>query len=157
MAKGNGALLCQLMANRGELLRQLQDMVEATAWTRPEPEEWSTMEVLLHLADVDLLMVRRFGEILAGKEVMTGYSIADWEASRKAAERDGIAGVLLRLNAARQEVLQTVSGLSEADLERSSRHVKYGPMTSLGLVEMELRHDLDHAQQIAKTRAVVEK
>ena len=157
MGQENALLLRDLLANRGQLLQRLQDLREDTAWTRPEPEEWSTVEVLLHVEDVDQLAVRRFAEIRSGKTAMTGYNIADWEEARSAAQRDGLAGVLLRLHATRQEVLQAVSELSDADLEKAASHPRYGQMTIRQVIEMQLRHDLDHAQQIAKTRAIVEK
>ena len=157
MGQENARLLRDLLANRGQLLQQLQEMREDTAGTRPEPEEWSTVEVLLHVADVDELAVRRFGEIRSGKPAMSGYNTADWEKARTSAQRDGLAGVLLRLHTARQEMLQAVSDLSDADLEKAASHPRYGQMTIRQVIEMGLRHDLDHAQQIAKTRAAVEK
>lgn|SRR5450756_335925 len=157
MGRENAQLLRDLLANRGQLLQQLQGLREESAWTRPEPEEWSTVEVLQHVADVDQLAVRRFSDIQSGKANMTGYDRADWEGVRKAAEEDGLAGVLLRINSARQEMLQAISDLSGADLEKAASHPRYGRMTIRQVIDMELRHDLDHAQQIAKTRAVVEK
>ncbi len=156
MGKGNAGLLAEMLAARGELLQSLQGLREDKAWTRPEPNEWSTAEVLLHVADVDRVQVRRFGDILEGEADLTKYDIAEWEGERKEAQMDGLAGVLLRLCAAHQGVVEAVSTLAEADLERSARHAKYGPMTGRQLAEMLMRHDRDHAQQIAKTRAAVE-
>ncbi len=156
MGKRNATWLCEMLAARGELLRTLEGLREDTAGTRPEPNEWSTVEVLQHVADIDQLMVRRLAEIQNGAPDLSKYDAAEWEGVRSAAEREGLSGVLIRLHAARLEVLETVSNLEEADLERSSRHARYGPMTGRQLVELEIRHDRDHALQIAKTRAAVE-
>lgn len=156
MGKENPGLLCDLLAARAELLKSLQGLREDTARKRPEPEEWSTVEVLQHVADIDQLMVLRFVEIQAGRPDLPKYDLADWEGARREAEREGLPGVLLRLGTARQEVLQAVSSLSQADLQKAGRHYRYGPMTTLQLVELLLRHDRDHAEQIAKTRATVE-
>lgn len=156
MGKENPALLCELLAARGELLKSLEGLRVETAWKRPEPNEWSTVEVLHHVADVNRLQLRRFDELRQGKPDLSGYQAAEWEKERAEAEEDGLPGVLLRLCAAHMEVLETVSGLGAADLERTSRHARYGPMTGRQLVEMLIRHDRDHAQQIAKTRAAVE-
>ena len=157
MGKANADLLCEMLAARGELLKQLKGLRGDRAQTRPEPNEWSVVEVLQHVADIDSLMVRRFGEIKAGKAELSPNTPADWEAARSAAERDGLAGVIRRLYATRTAVLDAVSDMEAADLERSAKHPRYGEMTMRQLVEMIVRHDLDHAQQIAKTRAVVER
>src|SRR5450759_2198418 len=82
MGRENAQLLRDLLANRGQLLQQLQGLREESAWTRPEPEEWSTLEVLQHVADVDQLAVRRFSDIQSGRTNMTGYDRADWEGVR---------------------------------------------------------------------------
>ena len=156
MGKENAALLCEMLAARGELLKSLQGLHLETAETRPEPNEWSTMEVLQHVADVDSVQLRRFGEVLQGKGDLSKYDPAEWEGARAEAARDGLSGVLLRLSAARLELLKAISTLTQADLERSGRHARYGLMTGRQLVEMVIKHDRDHAQQIAKTRAVVE-
>jgi uncharacterized damage-inducible protein DinB len=156
MGKENAGLLGELLAARGELLKSLQGLREDTARTRPEPNEWSTVEVLQHVADVDSLQLRRFDEVRQGKPDLSKYDGAEWEGERAAAERDGLSGVFLRLAAAHLGVLQAVSQLTSADLEKSSRHARYGSMTGRQLVEMLIRHDRDHAQQIAKTRAAVE-
>ncbi len=156
MSQGNADLLCGMLGTRGELLQQLQGLREDTAWTRPEPNEWSVVEILQHVADVDQLLVRRLRDVLAGESQLVAYDAMDWEADRKEAEKGGLAGVLCRFYALRTEALQAVSRLSATDLERSAVHPKRGPMTARQIVEMEIQHDRDHAGQIAKTRTVVE-
>jgi len=153
---GNADLLCEMLATRGELLRQLKGLREETARTRPEPNEWSVWEVLEHVADVDGLYSMRIGQILAGETELKANDPADWEAARSAAAKGGLAGVLQRFYAARVEVLRAVSELGPADMEKSGKHPIRGPMTIRQLIESVIRHDLDHAEQVAKTRAVVE-
>ncbi len=156
MGKENVDLLSGLLASRGELLRSLKGVSEATAWTRPEPNEWSVGEILQHLADVDGIQAVRFRQILAGETQLKSVDPADWEGPRSAAAREGLAGVLRRAYASRNEVLELVSNMGPADLEKAGNHPRFGRMTALQLTEMAMNHDLDHAQQIAKTRAVVE-
>lgn len=156
MGKENADLLSELLAARGELLKSLQGVRVDKAWTRPEPNEWSTAEVLQHVADVDGLQVRRFEELKQGKADLSKYDAAEWEGVRSAAEREGLPGIFLRLSATRLELLRAVSQLTADDLGKTSRHARYGPMTGKQLVEMLLKHDRDHVEQIAKTRAAVE-
>lgn len=156
MGKGNAGLLSEMLAARGELLKSLEGLREETAWMRPEPAEWSTVEVLQHVADVDSLQLRRFDEVQQGKADLSKYDAAEWEGDRAAAERNGLSGIYLRLCAVRLGALQAVSKLTEADLVKTGRHARYGPMTGRQLVELLIRHDRDHAQQIAKTRGAVE-
>ncbi len=156
MGKENVDLLSELLANRGELLKSLKGVKEASAWTRPEPNEWSVVEILQHLADVDGIQAIRFRQIAAGETQLKGVNPADWETPRAAAEREGLAGVMRRAYASRNEVLEMVSNMSAADLERAGNHPRYGSMKARQLIEMAIYHDLDHANQIAKTRAVVE-
>ncbi len=156
MGKENADLLCEVLGTRSDLMKELKGLREATAWKRPEPNEWSVVEVLHHVADVDLLMARRLREIQEGKAELSGNNPAEWESARKEAERDGLAGVLRRAYTARLEVLNVVSDLTPADLQRAGRHPRYGMLTARELVSRVGNHDLDHAQQIAKTRAAVE-
>ncbi len=157
MGKGNADLLCELLATRGELLKSLKGLREETVRTRPEPNEWSVWEVLEHVANVDGVYVLRIGQILAGEADLKAYDPADWEADRIAAAEEGLAGVLQRFYAARVEVLRIVSGLDAEDMEKSGKHPLRGAMTIRQLIQAVIDHDLDHAEQVAKTRAAVER
>lgn len=156
MGKENADLLCAMLATRGELLLQLKGLQEETVRTRPEPKEWSVWEVLQHVANVDRMTVRRLAETEAGKPDLSAYNLDDFEAEMSAAEMDGLSGVLRRFYAARVQLMDAVSDLTAADLEKSGRHPRYGSMTARQLVEKIVEHDLDHAGQVARTRAVVE-
>ncbi len=156
MGSGNPELLCEVLAARGQLLKQLEGLRVDTAWTRPEPNEWSVAEVLQHVVHVDRLYLRRIADVLAGKQQLAAVDPAEWEAMRSAAEKEGLAWVLRGFYAARAEVLAAVSELTEADLVKIGIHRTRGPMSVRQIVAGIASHDLDHAQQIAKTRAAVE-
>ena len=156
MGSRNADYLCQILASRGELLKQLEGLREASAGTRPEPNEWSVEEILQHEADVDVMYSRRIRDMLAGIPDMVVIDKATYEPARQEAKKDGLAGILRRAYAARVAVLELVSELTEEDMAKSARHPVRGPMTVRQAVEGIVRHDRDHAQQIAKTRAAVE-
>src|ERR1700730_16664189 len=110
----------------------------------PAPGEWSAEDCLNHL----LLTARavfgaRLHAILAGRDLVTFDPHEPRDPDPEHTPRE----VAMALAAERAENLAMLSGLTPADLERSSRHPEYG-MVALGVVlNTWAAHDLQHTVQ----------
>ncbi|HWP29644.1 MAG TPA: DinB family protein [Chloroflexota bacterium] len=138
---------------RAALRREVEGLDPALAAQRPAPEEWSIVENLLHVADMDLLTVQHLRRILQETEPVLPATRGDeFAAERAAAAAAGLDGVLARLDAARAELLALCESLDEAALARGGLHPKFGRRTVAGWLEQRIKHDRDHQAQIRATR-----
>jgi hypothetical protein len=130
----------ELIAAAGELLR-----------IRPEPAEWSVLELIAHLADSELITSARVRWILAEDEPdIVGYDQDRWVSGlRQAAEDpDTLATVFAAL---RRWNLELWAARPGADRERFGRHRERGP-ESYGLtVRLQAGHDRVHLAQARRT------
>ncbi len=108
------------------------------------PGEWSAVDCLNHLLLTERVVFgARLRAILEGREL----AIFDPDAPRDPDPERTLREVAMALAAERGENLAVLSGLSPADLERSSRHPEYG-MVALGVVlNAWAAHDLQHTVQ----------
>lgn len=123
---------------------QLTEMVPEELLARvPALGEWSAVECLRHLLDVERnVFPPRVRAILAGQD----FPAFD------PAGREGDAGLTsLQLAAAfaqaREAGLAVLAQVSEADLDRTGRHSQLGVMTLRELLHAWAAHDLNHTVQ----------
>lgn len=117
---------------------------------RPHAEEWSLTEVACHLRDVDKEVHQvRFRQLITSENVfLTGENSDVWVQQRQYRLQDG-PKALGDFLSARQ---QTVALLSEIDdeaiWERSGRHAYFGTTSMHELLNLAVRHDRAHWEQI---------
>jgi FMN phosphatase YigB (HAD superfamily) len=144
------ALVTFLEATPAVLHTQLLTTPRA-GWTqRPQPGEWSLLEILCHLRDVDLeVNLPRVEAILAEENAfITGQSTDQWADERQYAQQDPDQA-LADFVAARAKLVNRLSGLEPADWERRARHTFLGPTSLRELAEIMVDHDRLHMQQAA--------
>ncbi len=115
---------------------------------RPTPDKWSTVEILAHLAEDELVtswryrqMIEHDGETLQGFDQELWARLGDyqkWDA-REALE-------LFRL--LREANLRMLVTLSPAQWERSGNHIERGKITVRDLARHMAAHDINHLKQI---------
>lgn len=115
---------------------------------RPSPAVWAPIEVLGHLADVELMMGARLRAMLTVDEPalqkIDGARLAgraryiDWP----------LAGALDRFRRRRHENLELLETCSAEELGRVGIHPSRGRLTIADLVAVMLAHDADHVGQI---------
>jgi len=116
--------------------------------TRPEPGEWSPLEVIGHLIDCDSSAFRdRIRGIIAGEPKIAAFD--EWVAIN---ERDFNAvpldQLLDELRAERTQSAEFLLGLDPADLTKSSTFGDGRPFEANDFVQEWSFHDQDHLQQI---------
>lgn len=130
-----------IVATTPERLRTLVAHVPADLLARrPQEDEWSALECIEHLADVESMVIaRRFRAYLEGAEELPGM-----EPGPKGRTAAQLVDAFTR---AREQNLQLVGALTDADLERSARHPRWGEVTFGTHIQEWAGHDLNHLVQ----------
>ena len=133
------------------LLEILSDL-SASAWTKSaHPDEWSLVEIISHLRDVErevnLPRIRTF--LNEENPFITADDTDVWAAERGYANQDGEAA-LRDFISVRMETLRAVKELSDDDWLRSGRHAIFGPITLQEQLGFMAEHDRVHLRQIYK-------
>jgi FMN phosphatase YigB (HAD superfamily) len=116
---------------------------------RPAPGEWSPVEVLCHLRDVDLEvnLPRLLKVITERNPFLSGQDTDPWAEARKYHLQDGMQA-LRSFTKARLEMLGLLENLSLEDWNRPARHAIFGPTNLRELVNINAGHDIIHVQQV---------
>lgn len=119
---------------------------------RPDPNEWSPLEIIVHLRDSERLVQRpRLERILREDDPF----LSEPNTPPNPGEMDvaGLNGldVALEFAAERQKTLNFLRELSPIAWQRSARHSVLGPTTLLEMAAFTTRHDHLHITQLCQT------
>lgn len=139
-----------------QLLRQaVAGMTAEQLAARPVPGKWSTLEVICHLADFEIVYADRIKRIIAEHEPTMFSGDPDEFAARLAYHRRNVDEELLLIALVRQQVARILRTLKPADFQRRGIHSQSGPITLETLVQRITGHIPHHLEFIeAKKRAL---
>ena len=132
------------------ILSELLSELSADAWTSSShPEEWSLVEVVSHLRDVEReVNLPRIQTFLNEKNPFITADDTDvWAAERGYAKQDGETA-LRDFIAVRMETLDALNNLTDEDWQRAGRHAIFGPITLQEQLGFMAEHDRVHLRQI---------
>lgn len=118
---------------------------------RPDPEEWSPVEVLCHLEESERLVQRARLETIARE---ANPFLTDPNPPLGPGMRDCPPGgwpVALAFAAERQKTLDFLAGLPAGAWNRPARHSVFGPTTLLEMASFTAQHDRLHLTQLCQT------
>ena len=119
---------------------------------RPAKGEWSALECLVHIIDAECSVFPvRVRAILAGQD-FPSFS-PDAQDSKPDLQESALE-LAREFFVLRQENLRLLETLTPADLLRTARHAKLGPVTLAQMLNEWAAHDLDHL--IQAERAVMQ-
>lgn len=109
---------------------------------RPKPDEWSAIECLQHVVDVERTSFPVRIKALLKQEPFAAFNPEDQppKPSSTTALADEFQGL-------RQETLKLFDQITEADLDNQSLHAEYGMVTMRQFVNHMAGHDLNHLVQ----------
>ncbi|MBV9609556.1 MAG: DinB family protein [Acidobacteria bacterium] len=120
---------------------------------KPDPKKWCALEILGHLADVEVLYGYRLRQMLADKDpVIAPVDQDDWARNLgyMEASKDELLEPYL---AARRANLRLLRRLTAADLDKGAFHPEHKrKVTVAELIGMMAGHDSNHARQIMELR-----
>jgi hypothetical protein len=121
---------------------------------RPAPGKWSTVEILAHLAEDELVtswryrqMLQQDGVALAGFDQELWARLGDYQ-NWNAREAFGMFRLLREAN------LRMLAALSPEQWERSGNHAERGRITLRDLAHHMAAHDINHLKQVDKLLVV---
>lgn len=147
--------LTGFLAETPERVRQLTSgLSEADARRKPSPQEFSALENVCHLNDLEREGYGVRIEKLIGE---AQPFLPDFDGGKIAAERDynkrQLALMLDAFARARASNLRAVYGLSANDLQRGGTLETVGPITLESLLLKMREHDEAHLQELSDLRA----
>jgi hypothetical protein len=142
-------IIGRLRANAEVLAALVADVSEQQARWKPEPEQWSILEVVNHLADEEVEDFRTRLDFTLHRpgEDWPPIDPQGWVGSRDYASRD-LHESLERFLAARRDSLAWLEGLESPDWTLSYDHPSAGPITAGDLATSWVAHDHIHVRQL---------
>ncbi len=101
---------------------------------RPIPGLWSTLEVVCHLADFEIVGADRIKRVIAESEPTLLGGDEKQFAARLAYHKRNLDEELLLIALIRQQVARILRTLKPEDFQRRGTHSEYGSMTLATLV-----------------------
>lgn len=130
----------------------LQKISQEQATTARDGEDgWTVLEMMCHIRDFDEIFLNRC--LLIANQDQPELTPYDHE--KMVTERDyaaqNLAEVLADYQTRREEFINWLSDLPEADWQRSGLHPEHGTVTIMEIAMQAGHHDLDHVEQILRS------
>ena len=139
-----------------ELLRQAtKGMSREQVLARPVPGKWSTLEVVCHLADFEIVYADRMKRVIAENEPTMFGGDPDVFASRLAYHSRALEEELRLIESVRAQVARILRTLSEDDFARIGKHSEAGPISLASLLQRVTNHVIHHGKFIEEKRAAL--
>ncbi|PKO17193.1 MAG: hypothetical protein CVU39_05420 [Chloroflexi bacterium HGW-Chloroflexi-10] len=145
------AILISTAAWLDTLKRNLE---ENALWsTRPSPEEWSLVEIIAHMADVDQeVNILRIKAILKENYIFLPAAMTDeWTETRNYIQRN-VFNEIDKFIENRKNFIEILKQLTPEKWQKKANHAIFGPTSILELVRFIVQHDRLHIQQIYNTK-----
>jgi len=118
---------------------------------RPSAEEWSPVEIVCHLRDVDREVNRpRLKRLLQRENPFLPPVDPDQWASQRNYRQEDITLALNEFTHIRKALLARLESLEPADWQRTARHALLGPTTLAELMAVICEHDVLHLAQLRR-------
>jgi hypothetical protein len=122
---------------------------------RPVAGKWSTLEVVCHLADFEIVGADRVKRVIAEETPTLPDGDEKAFAARLAYHERELEDELTVIAGIRAQVTRILKSLKEEDFLRVGNHTAAGPLTLEQLVERMERHVRHHARFIEEKRAAL--
>jgi hypothetical protein len=119
---------------------------------RPISGKWSTLEVICHLADFEIVFADRIKRIIAENEPDLVSGDENLFAARLAYHQRNAEEELLLIALIRQQVARILRTLKPEDFQRRGIHTEYGPIILDAMIERITGHIPHHVQFIKEKR-----
>ncbi|HEY0828495.1 MAG TPA: DinB family protein [Bacilli bacterium] len=119
---------------------------------KPAPDSWSIHEIIIHLADSDIVGIHRMKKVLAETDpLLTAYDQDLWANNTHYARLDYKQHLAL-FKLLRESFVSLLGHVTENDLLRTGIHSEAGKLTLKQLLENYIKHVSTHVQQIERVK-----
>ncbi len=152
MTSNRAALVEAMRQTHPALVRLTAGVPDARLDYRSAPEEWTVREILAHLVDDEMYVMRtRLERIMKeDRPSLAPHDEQAWYASRNTS-RDALAELLADFATQRAASLGIIDMLRASDWAREGYQPEYGIFTAEGWLARWVEHDTVHLRQIERT------
>lgn len=138
-------------------MRGMLAIVPHDQWDMPPaPGEWTARQVIIHVADSEIVGAARFRQVLAEAEPqLLMYDQAGWATRLGYAEASAEEAAALAI-VLRRSTLNLLKRAAPEDWQRAGQHAVRGRMTLADLVQLYANHVDAHIAQLEQIAAVLE-
>ena len=152
----DSAVLIDSCLDGPRLLRQaVAGMSRKQLLDRPIPGKWSTLEVVCHLADFEIVFADRIKRVIAENEPTLFGGDPNAFAARLAYHDRDVEEELCIIETIRGQVVRILRTLSPADFQRRGLHSEAGPLTLENLLQRLIGHVPHHVRFIEEKKAAM--
>ena len=146
------ALIEEYLAGLVVLRRAVAGMTHSQLLARPVPGQWSTQDVVCHLADYEAVYADRMKRVIAleGPELLPGDP--GLFAARLAYDRRDVEEELAFVELTRKQTARILRALGPGDFGRRGRHARDGALTLENLLRRVTDHIPHHVRFIEEKR-----
>ena len=145
-------LIEDYLAGPGLLRQAVAGMSPEQFVARPIPGKWSTLEVVCHLADFEIVYADRIKRVIAENEPILPSGDDKAFAARLAYDQRNPEDELLLIELIRKQVSLILRTLKPEDFQRRGIHSELGPLTLETLVKRAANHIPHHVRFIEEKR-----
>ncbi|HEY7096721.1 MAG TPA: DinB family protein [Terriglobales bacterium] len=125
---------------------------------KPSPDKWSILEILAHLADMEILYAYRLRQMLADENPVIAPINQDAWAAKLGYTESTPAELVALYGLNRHATLQLLRRIKPDDLEKGAFHPELKRKVNVSeIVQMMSRHGPNHLEQIEKLKKQAEK
>jgi hypothetical protein len=152
MAMQYAALIEEYAAGPALLVAATAGMTREQALARPIPGKWSTLQVICHLADFEIVYADRLKRVIAENGPTLFGGDPDVFANSLAYHQRDLGEELALIEACRKQVARILRTLKEQDFSRVGKHSEAGPLTLLQFLQRVTEHVPHHVKFIEHKR-----
>jgi uncharacterized damage-inducible protein DinB len=150
---GGPELATHLRATRAALLNQIEGLTDTELRQCPPNGDWSIIEVLAHLVDVDVHWLAQAQAIHRDPaHLFIHFDDERWKREHPEVRLTPHLELVQRLAASHRTVVDTLAALTPQDLARPGRHPRGIPYTVRDVFLRYPAHDQGHTAQIEAIR-----
>jgi hypothetical protein len=131
-------------------------MTQEQLVARPVPGKWSTLEVICHLADFEIVGADRIKRVIVENEPTLFGGDEKIFAARLAYHQRNAEEELLLIDLIRKQVARILRTLKPEDFQRRGIHTEVGPITLEELVQRRINHIPHHLRFIEEKKRALE-
>ncbi|MGA6984961.1 MAG: DinB family protein [Terriglobales bacterium] len=136
-----------------QIAAAVSGLPEKTLRYKPAPDKWSILEILAHLADMEILYAYRMRQMLADRDPVIAPIDQDAWAKNLGYMESSPPELVALYGLNRHANLRLLRRLKIDDLQKSARHPELDhPVTVADYVQMMSKHGPNHLQQIERLK-----
>ena len=145
-------LIQQYKQGYAKILRELEGLTEEGLLFKPSEKSWSIREIIIHVADAELVHIHRMKAVLSeDNPVLTAFDQDLWTARLHTQGIDHQLYLQL-FKSMRESFLPVLHHLTQQDYLRIGTHNQAGQQTFKEIFEHSIEHVDNHIEQIRRVK-----